>query len=53
MSCKIKTFDHAISVVGERTFRSLVLAASLKGMNKSYGLLEKMLWEDSIGSAIG
>lgn len=53
LSREIKTLDHAISVVGERTLRSLVLAASLEGMNKSYGLLEKMLWEDSIGCAIG
>lgn len=53
MSRQIKTLDHAIAVVGHRTLRSLVLAASLEGMNKSYGLLEKMLWEDSIGCAIG
>jgi HD-like signal output (HDOD) protein len=50
---QVKTLDHAIAIVGERTLRSLVLAASLEGMNKSYGLLEKMLWEDSIGCAIG
>jgi len=53
MSREIKTLDHAIAIVGERTLRSLVLAASLEGMNKSYGLLEKLLWEDSIGCAIG
>ncbi|MBE9486252.1 MAG: HDOD domain-containing protein [Chloroflexi bacterium] len=53
MTRQIKTLDHAIAIVGERTLRSLVLAASLEGMNKSYGLLEKMLWEDSIGCAIG
>ena len=53
MSREIKTLDQAISVIGERTLRSLVLAASLEGMKKSYGLLEKMLWEDSIGCAIG
>ena len=53
MKRQIKTLDHAIAIVGERTLRSLVLAASLEGMNKSYGLLEKMLWEDSIGCAIG
>lgn len=50
---QVKTLDHAIAIVGERTLRSLVLAASLEGMNKSYGLLEKLLWEDSIGCAIG
>jgi len=53
MKRQIKTLDHAISIVGERTLRSLVLAASLEGLNKSYGLLEKMLWEDSIGCAVG
>jgi len=53
MKREIKTLEHAIAVVGERTLRSLVLAASLEGMNKSYGLLEKMLWEDSMGCAIG
>ena len=53
MKRQIKSLDHAVAVVGERTLRSLVLAASLEGMNKSYGLLEKMLWEDSIGCGIG
>ncbi len=53
MKRQVKTLDHAIAVVGERTLRSLVLAASLEGMNKSYGLVEKMLWEDSIGCAVG
>ncbi len=53
MKRQIKTLEHAIAIVGERTLRSLVLAASLEGMNKSYGLLEKMLWEDSMGCAIG
>ncbi len=53
MKRQIKTLDHAIAIVGEKTLRSLVLAASLEGMNKSYGLLEKMLWEDAMGCAIG
>ncbi|MDX2479033.1 MAG: HDOD domain-containing protein [Desulfuromusa sp.] len=53
MKRQIKTLEHAIAIVGERTLRSLVLAASLEGMNKSYGLLEKMLWEDCMGCAIG
>jgi HD-like signal output (HDOD) protein len=53
MKRQIKSLDHAISIVGERTLRSLVIAASLQGLNKSYGLLEKMLWEDSIGCAVG
>ena len=51
MKRQIKTMDHAIAIIGERTLRSLVLAASLEGMNKSYGLLEKLLWEDAMGCA--
>ena len=39
--------------MGEKTLKSLVLASSLKGINKSFGLMEKMLWEDSLGCAIG
>ncbi len=50
---QVRTLDNAIVILGEKTLRSLVLAASLKGMNKNFGLLEKMLWEDSIGCAIG
>ncbi len=53
MKRQIKTLDHAIAIIGERTLRSLVMAASLEGMNKSYGLLEKLLWEDAIGCAVG
>lgn len=53
MKREIKTLEHAIAIVGERTLRSLVLAASLEGLNKSYGLLEKMLWEDAMGCAVG
>lgn len=53
MKRQIKTLDHAIAVVGEKTLRSLVLAASLEGISKSYGLLEKLLWEDAMGCAIG
>ena len=48
MRRQVKTLEHAI-----KTLKSLVFASSLKGLNKSYGLMEKMLWEDSIGGAIG
>ncbi len=50
---QVKTLEHAIAILGEKTLKSLVLAASLKGLNKSFGLMEKMLWEDSIGCATG
>jgi HD-like signal output (HDOD) protein len=50
---QVTTLEHAIVIMGERTLKSLVLASSLKGINKSFGLMEKMLWEDSLGCAIG
>ncbi len=53
MRRQVKTLEHAIVILGEKTLRSLVLAATLKSVNRNYGLVEKMLWEDSIGCAIG
>ncbi len=53
MSRQIKSLENAIVILGEKTLKSVLLAASLKGVNKRYGLLEKMFWEDSIGCAIG
>lgn len=50
---QVATLEHAIVIMGEKTLKSLVLASSLKGINKSFGLMEKMLWEDSLGCAVG
>ncbi len=50
---KITTLEGAIVVLGENTLRSLVLETSLRGINKSFGQLERLLWEDAIGCAIG
>lgn len=49
---KITTLQNALVILGERTVRSLVLASSMCSVNKKYGLLEKLLWEESVGSAI-
>ncbi len=49
---KITTLHGALVVLGERTVKSLVLASSMCSVNKQYGLLEKLLWEESVGSAI-
>lgn len=50
---KITTLEGAIVVLGENTLRSLVLETSLRGINKTFGRFERLLWEDSIGCAIG
>lgn len=49
---QVNSLDQAIFVLGEKTLKSLILASCLKGMNRAFGLVEKMLWEDSIGCAV-
>jgi len=49
---KITTLQNALVILGERTVRSLVLASSMCSVNKQFGLLEKLLWEESVGSAV-
>jgi HD-like signal output (HDOD) protein len=48
---QVKTLDHAIVVLGEKVLRSLVMLACLKGLNKSFGTVERLLWEDAVGCA--
>jgi len=39
-------------MLGLKTVKSLVLAASVKSINKRFGLMEKLLLDDAIGSAL-
>ncbi|PNU20848.1 hypothetical protein C2E25_05540 [Geothermobacter hydrogeniphilus] len=48
----VATLNHAIVILGESHLRHLVLEASLRGINKHFGVYERMLWENSIGCAI-
>lgn len=48
LSRSIETLHHAISVLGFRTVRGLVMAASLNQSFKHFGLTEKLLWEHAI-----
>lgn len=49
---QIHTLSHAIMMLGYNTLKSLVLAASVKQVYKTYGLTEKMLWEHSFGAGL-
>ena len=49
---QITTLQNALVLLGERTVRSLVLASSMASVNRKYGLLEKLLWEESVGCAL-
>jgi HD-like signal output (HDOD) protein len=48
----ISNIEEAVAVLGISTVKSLVLAASVKSMNRRFGLIEKLLLEDSIGCAL-
>lgn len=52
MSRQVTNLSMAIVVLGERTLKNLVLAASLRGINRVFGPNEKMLWEDSMVCAL-
>ena len=53
MSREITNLATAVVIIGQQTLNGLVLAASLRGMNKSFGQVEQLLWEDSMVCAIG
>lgn len=46
-SRQIETLQHAIAVIGFRAVRNVVLAASIKGVFKRFGLTQRILWEHS------
>ena len=52
MSRQVTNLSMAIVVLGQRTLKNLVLAASLRGVNRVFGAKEKMLWEDSMVCAL-
>ncbi len=43
----ITSIAHAISLLGTRTVRNIVLAISLKKSFRRFGLMEKLLWQHS------
>ena len=49
---QINTLSAAIMLLGFKTLKSLVVAASLKQICKRFGLTEKMLWEHAVGAAL-
>ncbi len=53
MSRQVSSLSTAVVILGERTLKNLVLAASMRGMNQSVGKVEQMLWEDSMVCALG
>jgi putative nucleotidyltransferase with HDIG domain len=50
---EVKTVQQAIVVLGFKSLRSMVVASSSKALHKRFGITEQMLWDRSIGTAIG
>lgn len=49
---QVSTVDRAIIVVGENVLKNLAMEYSLRNAHKTYGVLERRLWEMSIGCAV-
>ena len=49
---KVKTLKAAINVLGYKALANLVIAASTRQFYAKFGLVEKLLWEHSVGTAI-
>jgi HD-like signal output (HDOD) protein len=49
---QVSSVENAVAMLGLKIVKSLVLAASVKSLNKRFGLIEKLLVEDSIGSGL-
>jgi len=49
---QINSVDRAIIVVGEDVLKNLAMEYSLRNAHKTYGVLERRLWETSIGCAV-
>ena len=48
---QVSSVDRAIIVVGENVLKKLALEYSLRSTHKTYGMMERKLWENSIGCA--
>ncbi len=48
-----KTVQHAIMILGFKSLRSMVVASSSKALHKRFGIAEQLMWDHSIGTAIG
>lgn len=49
---KVTSLQHAITILGFRELKHLVLSASTRNLYKSFGPVEQQLWEHSIGCAL-
>jgi HD-like signal output (HDOD) protein len=50
---EITTLSQAIMIIGFKALKGIVVAATLRQMSKSFGNVEKLIWENSMCTAMG
>jgi HD-like signal output (HDOD) protein len=50
---EVSTLERAVVLMGETTVRNLVFESYLRAANASFGVMQRRIWEDSMGCAIG
>ncbi len=49
---EITTLNQAIMIIGFKALKGIIVAATLRQINKSFGQLEKLIWENSMCTAM-
>lgn len=49
---EISTINQAIMTIGFKTLKGIIVAATLRQLNRKFGPLEKMIWENSTCTSI-
>lgn len=50
---QVTSLQHALLILGFKTLRSIVLTATTRSLYKKFGMTEKIIWDHSVGAAIG
>ncbi len=53
MQREITTLNQAIMVIGFKSLKGIIVAATLRQLNRTFGKAEQMIWENSTCTAIG
>ena len=49
---EITTLNQAIMLIGFKALKGIIVAATLRQLNKSFGALQKLIWENSMCTAM-
>ncbi|HMO18154.1 MAG TPA: HDOD domain-containing protein [Oligoflexia bacterium] len=49
---EISTINQAIMTIGFKTLKGIIVAATLRQLNRKFGPIEKMIWENSTCTAV-